>query len=104
MSVMSTEEICPKFEVAFSIIGKKWVGLIVASLLDGPKRFRDIAVLLPKLSDRMLAVRLKELEEMGLITKEPCDSEACSYYELTDMGKELEDVMREIQEWALAWL
>ena len=41
--------LCPKFEKAFSILGKKWNGLIIDVLLeDGKQRFVDLAKKIPK--------------------------------------------------------
>ena len=59
---MSRMETLPKFEKAFQLLGKKWNGLIIRSLMDGPRRFSDIKTLIPELSDRMLTERFKELE------------------------------------------
>jgi DNA-binding HxlR family transcriptional regulator len=52
---------CPKFEKTFNMLGKKWTGLIIKVLLNGPKRFSEIRLLIPELSDRMLTERFKEL-------------------------------------------
>ena len=53
--------ICPKFEKTFSILGKKWTGLIIEVLMDGDKRFKELAAQIPNVSDRVLVERLKEL-------------------------------------------
>ena len=59
--------ICPKFEQTFSILGKKWTGLIIDVLLDGPRRFKDISSAISGVSDRVLVERLKELERISMI-------------------------------------
>lgn len=102
---MSEFHMCPKFEYAFTLLGKKWTGLIIKVLLSGPKRFSDIKTMIPELSDRMLAERFKELEEEGLIKRivyagTPVRIE----YELTEKGKELEKAMIEVQNWAEKWV
>ena len=44
MTAMTDFKLCPKFERTFSILGKKWNGLIIESLLaQGALRFKDIA-------------------------------------------------------------
>jgi len=95
---------CPKFESAFELLGKKWTGLIIRTLLSGQKRFSDIAEAIPNMSARMLTERFKELESEGIVVRKvypeiPVRIE----YELTEKGKELEPVMNEIQKWAEKW-
>ena len=90
-----------KFQKAFDILGKKWNGLVLISLLENPKRFTDIRRDIPDLSDRVLTERLRELESLDLIkrnvyTRIPVKVE----YELTKKGKKLEKSMLEIQIWA----
>ena len=36
---MEKFQLCPKFETAFELLGKRWTGLIINSLLNGAKRF-----------------------------------------------------------------
>ena len=90
-----------KIQKAFEILGKKWSGLVLYTLLEDPMRFTDIRKNIPELSDRVLAERLKELEQLQLVkrnvyTRIPGKVE----YELTKKGKELEKSMREIEIWA----
>lgn len=98
-------EICPKFEHTFSILGKKWMGLIIDVLLEGPQRFKDIAATIPNVSDRVLVERLKELEQEGLVTR-TVDPKATMRvaYSLTKKGEDLKSVMYEIQNWADEWV
>jgi DNA-binding HxlR family transcriptional regulator len=96
--------LCPKFEVAFHLLGKKWTGLIIRSLLSGPKRFSDFQQIIPGLSARVLTERFKELEENGIARREvypeiPVRIE----YSLTEKGSDLERTMDEIQNWAEKW-
>lgn len=97
--------ICPKFERTFSILGKKWMGLIIDVLLDGPRRFKDIASAIPGVSDRVLVERLKELEKENIVmrTVDP-DATMRVAYALTEKGKALKNVMNEVQSWADDWI
>ena len=93
--------IAVKFQNAFEILGKKWNGLVLWSLIEDPKRFTDIRRNIPELSDRVLTERLRELESLDLIKRNvyariPVKVE----YELTQKGKALEKSMLEIQIWA----
>ena len=95
--------LCPKFSKTFSILGRKWNGLIIEVLLcEGPQRFKDIASKVKKCGDRVLVERLRELENEGLIKHTATDS-AHSVYELTDRGSDLKDVRDAIHTWADKW-
>lgn len=102
---MNVPKLCPKFEYAFHLLGKRWTGLIIYALLNGSKRFKDIADMIPHMSDRMLVERLKELEEEGIVVRKvypeiPVRIE----YELTEKGRALAPVMEKVQEWANQWI
>ncbi|MDU3336839.1 helix-turn-helix domain-containing protein [Paraclostridium bifermentans] len=101
---MEKYHMCPKFENAFELLGKRWTGLIIRTLMSGQKRFSDIADVIPNMSARMLTERLKELESEGIVVRKvypeiPVRVE----YELTEKGQELRSVMDEIQKWAEKW-
>lgn len=101
---MEKFHMCPKFEAAFELLGKKWTGLIIRSLLNGPKRFSDIQIIIPSLSARMLTERFKELEEQGIILRKVYPEMPVRIeYELTEKGRDLEESMNEIQKWAEKW-
>lgn len=102
---MDYEPMCPKFESAFELLGKRWTGLIIRALLSGPKRFRDISAMIPNMSDRMLAERFKELESAGLLVRHVYpETPVRIEYELTQKGRELEYTMDEVQKWADRWM
>lgn len=98
--------LCPKFEKAFAILGKKWNGLIINVLLEnGPQRFGELRQKIPVLSDRVLVERLKELEVAGIISKEICYNESSRLeYLLTKKGEDLQRAMEQIQQWAEKWV
>lgn len=96
--------LCPKFEVAFELLGKRWTGLIIQTLLSGQKRFSDIEAAIPNLSARMLTERFKELEAQGIINRLVYpETPVRIEYNLTEKGHELQQAMSEIQEWAEKW-
>ncbi len=91
--------LCPKFEKAFSILGKKWNGLIIDVLLhDGEQRFVDLANKIPMLSDRVLTERLRELEREGIVGKTD------SLYCLTDKGAALNPALESVKNWSHDWV
>ncbi|MFJ5964141.1 winged helix-turn-helix transcriptional regulator [Bacillus sp. NPDC093026] len=91
---------CPITD-AMEILGKKWVILIINQLLTGPKRFCQLENEM-KISGRLLSERLKDLEAEGLVEKKvypviPVRIE----YELTEQGKKVEPVIREMYSWSV---
>jgi len=101
---MEKFHLCPHFEAAFELLGKRWTGLIIRSLLSGSKRFSDIQEIIPALSARMLTERFKELEKLGIITRSVYPEMPVRIeYALTDKGRDLENSMDEIQNWAEKW-
>lgn len=101
---MEKFHLCPKFENAFELLGKRWTGLIIMTLLSGQKRFSDIQQTIPHMSARMLIERFKELENAGIITRNVYpETPVRIEYELTEKGKELSQVMDVIQDWADKW-
>jgi DNA-binding HxlR family transcriptional regulator len=93
--------LCPKMESALSLLGKRWVGIIIHVLLDGPKRFKGLTEIIPSISQKMLSERLKELENEGLLERTVIDETPVKViYQLTEKGKNLEGVMKEVGIWA----
>jgi len=102
---MAITRICNKYKSAFNILGKKWTGLILRVLQEGPMKFTDISNLIPEMSDKMLGERFRELETQGLITRKVYSTIPVRIeYELTDKGKGLKPALDEIQEWAETWI
>lgn len=93
---------CDDFHATIEFIGKRWMGIIVYHLLDGPKRYHEILLEIDGLSDRLLTERLRELEAKGLLLRHAEDSsERKVEYELTQAGIELEKPINAIIQWAL---
>ena len=102
---MHDHRMCPKFEASFELLGKRWTGLIIRVLLDGPKRFKEISEVIPNMSDRMLAERFKELESAGILVRSVYpDMPVRIEYALTEKGRGLQKVMEEVQRWADRWV
>ncbi|MCK7488133.1 MAG: helix-turn-helix transcriptional regulator [Bacillus subtilis] len=97
-------EVCPKFDQATKMLGKPWVGLIVNQLLLKTKRFSQLESEI-HISGRVLSVRLKELEKMGIVERHVIpDVPVKVEYSLTAMGKSLAPVMQSIADWAQDWI
>ena len=95
------EQYCPVAH-ALGLIGERWAMLIVRELLQGPKRYTDLAANLPGIGTNILAARLKDLEAGGIVAKRRLAPPAASQvYELTPYGAELKPIMRELALWGI---
>jgi DNA-binding HxlR family transcriptional regulator len=85
---------------ALDIVGERWALLVVRELLLGPKRFTDLRAGLPRVGPDMLAARLRELEEAGVVRRAILPPPAASkVYELTEWGAELAPVLIALGRW-----
>ncbi|HZA41522.1 MAG TPA: helix-turn-helix domain-containing protein [Actinomycetota bacterium] len=105
MELSARDSFCPHFQKAIELVGKRWSGTILRALMDGPRRFSEIASHIPQISDRSLSLRLKELEAQEVIVRrvEPTQPVSVSY-ELTAKGRDLESVITELERWAHEWV
>jgi len=101
---MKETTVCPRLSKAMELIGKRWTGLILYQLLEGPQRFNEIVSSLP-VSGRLLSERLKELEKEGLVERNVfAEVPVKVEYSLTDKGKGLKDAIANIEQWSKVWL
>jgi DNA-binding HxlR family transcriptional regulator len=85
---------------ALSRIGDKWSLLLIAALLDGPRRFGDLLGELPGLAPNILTQRLRHLEGEALIVARPYSERPPRFsYELTASGAELAGALRLLADW-----
>jgi DNA-binding HxlR family transcriptional regulator len=79
---------------ALDMVGERWALLVVRELLLGPKRFTDLRAGLPHVGPDVLAQRLRDLEQSGIVRRGTLPPPAGSrIYELTERGRELEPVI-----------
>jgi len=98
-------ELCPRFNKAAVIIGRRWSGAVLRVLLDGATHFNEIARSIPGISDKMLSERLKEFEAEGLVNRvvQPTTPVRIEY-RLTEMGEALRPVLDGLGAWARSWV
>jgi DNA-binding HxlR family transcriptional regulator len=93
-------------EESMRLLGGRWRLLMVSYLLDGPKRFNDLRRDLPGISQRMLTLDLRALEDAGLIQRTVFPEVPVRVeYQLTEDGDRLRpiiDVMRDFGLWLKA--
>ncbi|KQR12125.1 helix-turn-helix domain-containing protein [Cellulomonas sp. Leaf334] len=82
---------------ALELVGERWALLIVRDLLVGPRRYGELAAGLPRIPSNILAARLKQLQEAGVIRRAP--RSRVIIYELTPYGRELEPVVLALGAW-----
>ena len=93
------EQYCPMAH-ALDLVGDRWALLVIRELMHGPKRYTDLVERLPGIGTNILAVRLRDLESHGVVTRRTLPPPAASkVYELTDYGRELRPAMRELALW-----
>jgi DNA-binding HxlR family transcriptional regulator len=79
-------QFCPLAK-ALDVIGERWTLLIVRELLSGPKRYTDLRQGLPGLATDLLATRLRDLQQAGVIDRrEVPPPTPATVYELTQRG------------------
>src|ERR1041385_1451891 len=100
---MSTRQ-CPRYQAATALLGRRWTGLIVRALLDGPLRYSELLDRLEVVGDRMLTARLKDLEREGVIARRVQPEPPVRVeYALTKKGHALQGVVAAIERWADRW-
>ena len=85
---------------ALERVGDRWTLLVVAALLNGPKRFGELQAEVPGVATNVLTARLRELERQGLVVGTPYSERPLRFeYELAAAGAELAGVLRLFAAW-----
>ena len=91
---------CASFEAAMDVLGKPWTGLIFAALEGGSLRFGELREAVGEIADRMLSVRLRELDQRGLVTRRVIEGPPVRVeYELTAAGRGFREVADAMRKW-----
>jgi DNA-binding HxlR family transcriptional regulator len=82
-------------------MGDRWTLQVIAGLLDGPRRFGELAEALHGIAPNVLTTRLRELERQGLVSTTPYSQRPVRLaYALTDSGRELRDAIALLSAWS----
>ena len=84
---------------ALDLLGERWSLLIVREVLCGGRTFGDIRRGIPRISRTMLAARLHELVDAGVLERRGAEG-----YELTESGQDLMGVVSAVGTWGQKWL
>jgi len=86
---------------AFEFLGKRWSGVILASLSAGPVGFAELRRGVGSITDSVLSDRLSELAVGGLIDRTVTDTRPPGVtYALTPAGAALLPILHELAAWA----
>jgi DNA-binding HxlR family transcriptional regulator len=86
---------------AFSLLGKRWNGVILGTLMSGPAGFSEIRRALGGISDSVLSDRLSELTAAGLVLREVDEGPPVGVrYQLAEPGKALMPALTQLMTWA----
>jgi DNA-binding HxlR family transcriptional regulator len=85
---------------ALDVIGDRWALLVARELAFGPKRFGQLRAGLHGISPNVLAQRLRDLQDAGVVRQDVLDLPAAvAVYELTHRGQALEPILLELGRW-----
>ncbi|KXA14003.1 HTH-type transcriptional activator HxlR [Clostridium perfringens] len=90
-----------EIEVTLEVIGGKWKSLIIWTLgLHDVIRFNEFKTLIPEISQKMLTQQLRDLEKNKLVSRKIYNQvPPMVEYSLTDMGKKLLPILKEMDLW-----
>ena len=90
---------CP-VETTLTLIGDKWKVLILRDLMPGTKRFGELKKSVGNVSQKVLTVQLRAMEESGLVHREVyAEVPPRVEYSLTELGKSLKPILDSMWTW-----
>lgn len=100
----SYDQYCPTAR-ALDVVGQRWTLLLVRELLLGPRRFTDLLDGLPGIGRNVLAERLRQLQQDGVVRRTALPPPAAStVYELTETGEQLRPAVQELTKFGMNFL
>ena len=88
---------------ALEMVGDRWSLLIIRDLLSQPRRFTDLLSYLGNITPKWLMLRLRKLEEAGVVEREKKQDRREVWYKLTPAGYELRPVVEALWTWGLRY-
>lgn len=93
------ENECPEV-YASNIIGGQWSLAICCYLINGKHRFGELKKCLPNITERMLTLQLRKLEENKIVRRTIyAEVPPRVEYELTEIGYELKSIIEQLGSW-----
>lgn len=98
------DDACRKFVAGIELAGRKWSASILLAAARGARRYSEFQRMIDGISQRLLAQRLKELTEQGLLAREVIPTTPVQVrYALTDRGQELLASLFPLIRWGQKW-
>lgn len=92
-------------ERALLVLRDRWTLLILRDLLIGQKRFSELKRSLKGISPKTLTERLTSLHDMGIVIRTVYPEVPIRVeYSLTEKGRDLETVLKAMQDWSCKWM
>jgi DNA-binding HxlR family transcriptional regulator len=92
---------CPA-ELTVMVLSGKWKTAILYHLRMRPMRYGELRRVLPRLSDKVLSERLRELVQGGLVVRQAeAGVPAVALYRLSLRGASLKPVLASVHEWGM---
>ncbi len=93
---------CP-LALATELLCRRWTVLVISRLLDGCETFNEIHSGIPRISPSLLSKRLDELQDAGLMTRRKLRGRRGYSYQLTQAGRDLDDIVWQLSIWGQKW-
>jgi DNA-binding HxlR family transcriptional regulator len=93
---------CPIAKAA-EVICERWTPLVLRELMNGSRLYNEIAAGVPLMSRTLLARRLRELQDAGVITVAPKRNGRGSEYQLTAAGEAIRPIIENLGMWSQRW-
>jgi DNA-binding HxlR family transcriptional regulator len=104
MTQGSYRQFCP-VAMAAELLCTRWTMVLVRELIAGSTRFNDLRRGVPRMSPTLLAQRLRELEQAGIVERVPVRGERGVHdYRLTEAGRDLQPVVEVFGRWGQRWV
>ena len=88
-----------------TLLGKRWSGMVLGTLMQGPAFFGELRRAIPGLSDRVLTERLTELAAFGLVSRTVLEGPPLRVqYALTPDGAAMRPALETLAQWAATHL
>jgi DNA-binding HxlR family transcriptional regulator len=98
--IQNKEFDCP-IQLIVDTIGGKWKLAILYQLFQGTKRYGELRRLVPKATERMLTLQLRELEAAGIVMRTVYPEVPPKVeYSLTEIGLSLEPILQTMLDWS----
>ena len=95
-------QFCPVAKAA-EVFGDRWIPIIIRELCFGTRSFGELLEAAPPVSRTVLAQRLKQLEQSGVVHIEPKRSGKGHLYRLTPAGEDFRPIIELLSIWGQRW-